>query len=237
MRLDWAILSGAGLPAVPQGSVPAEFVITNTGGKALSGAHWAIYFNCMEDVALGTKAGHVALDRVVGPLYRLRPTDGIADLGPGQSLHVPLVHPDSLSNVSLAPEGPYLVLDSAPDVGLPIVSYHKAAFPADHATTPEQIYDRNVSITPVAAEALPPVFPTPLQFQRRSGALAWSGRPQVTAAPELHAEAAAAEAMLQGLFAGAAVAGDANQIRLSVVRSPGFPSRKVMNCRSIRAGA
>ena len=200
VSLRWELESAAARTSLPKDSVPAEFTLTNTGTQALAGKHWAIYFNCMEDVEIGAGFKQLVLDRVTGPLYRLRPGDDFADLRPGQSLHIPLVHPDALVNAALAPEGPYLVFDSAPEQGLPILDYRRAPFPADYGTSPEQIYERNASVAPLAENRLPPVFPTPRHYERRAGTAQWTARPQVLGAPELRAEVAAADVMPPALL-------------------------------------
>ena len=222
VRLRWELGAESEKTTVLRDSVPAEFTLTNTGTRALPGKGWTLYFNCMEGVAIGARPGHVALERVVGPLFRLRPTAGFEELRPGQTLRVPLVHPDSLVNPALAPEGPYLVFDDAPEVGLSIVDYQVAPFPADHATTPEQIYERNLGIVPLAASRLPPVFPTPHEYERHAGTLRWTVRPRVVAPPALRAEADAAEAMLQPYFSSGPAAAGASTLRLAVAATHGL---------------
>ena len=221
VRLQWELESPAAGASVPQGSVPAEFTLTNTGTRALLGNSWAVYFNCIENVAIGTPAGHLAVERVAGPLYRLRPTDDFGELRPGQSLHVPLVHPESLVAASLAPEGPYLVFNDAAEVGLPIIDYQRAPFPAAYATTPEQIYARNSGVAPVAENLLPPVFPTPLKYERRSGALQWTALPRVVAPPALRSEITVAEAMLRPYFSGMRASAGAPTLRMSLAHING----------------
>ena len=216
VSLRWELQSAAASTSVPKDSVPAEFTLTNTGTQPLAGKRWAIYFNCMMDVGLGAAFSQLVLERVTGYLYRLRPGDGYADLRPGQSLHIPLVHPDTLVNAALAPEGPYLVFDNAPEEGLAILDFQRAPFPADHATSPEQIYARNAGVVPLAESQLPPVFPTPREYERRAGTVQWTVRPQVVGAPELRAEVAAADAMLQPYFSGGSATAGAPTVRLSV---------------------
>ncbi len=216
LSLRWQLEPSALAIPVAKGSIAAAFTLTNTGTQALAGQGWAIYFNCMMDIATGAKFTQLRLERVTGPLYRLRPTQSFVPLRPGQSLRIPLVHPDTLVNASLAPEGPYLVFDAKPEKALAIVKYETAPFPAGYGTTPEQIYARNAHLVPVANDDLPPVFPTPLQYERHTGRLTWSTRPRIIAAPELHAGFIAADALIQPYFSRVAAGADAPPVRLSV---------------------
>ena len=216
LSLRWEFVEPSTAAPVAQGDRPAEFLLTNTSQRVLPALGWSIYFNCMEDVDLGAGATHLRLERVVGPLYRLRPTEGFGALSPGQAVHIPLVHSDSLVNASLAPEGPYLVLNEAPAVGLPIADYQRLSFTVKGAITPEQLYARNSAIVPVSEQQLPPVFPAPLRYEREPGELHWTARPQVRAPPELRSEAAAADALLQPYFSAAAAATAAPELRLSL---------------------
>jgi hexosaminidase len=223
VSLRWQLQSAATTTSTAaNGRVPAEFILTNTGPRALPGKHWAIYFNCMVDVLIGADFHQVVLERVTGPLYRLRPGAGFADLRPGQSVHIPIAHPEAPTNAALAPEGPYLVFDNAPEQGLPITDYQRGPFPAKYETSPEQIYARNASVLPMDTRGLPPVFPTPLQYERHAGALRWTARPRVVGAPELAAEVSAADAMLRPYFSGATAAAGAPSVRLSVAAIAGL---------------
>ncbi len=111
-----------------------------------------------------------------------------------------VVHPDTLVNLAQAPEGPYFVFAKDPAVGLPIADYEVAPYPANKATTPEQIYARNSTVVPVAEDQLPPVLPTPREFQRRSGTLSLTSIPRVVGPPALRNEIASAIAILSRYF-------------------------------------
>ncbi len=212
---------------VPKGSVLAVFSLTNTGASPLPGKGWALYFTCQEGVETGVLQGHLTLERVTGALYRLRPTQGFRELSSGETLRIPLVHPDKLVNLALAPDGPYFVFDDNPEVGLPIADYEMAPFPANNATTPEQIYARNSAIAPVAENLLPPVLPTPREFERRTGSLRWTSMPQVVGQPALRAEIASAVAILKPYFpaaqGSAPAPAAASTVRLSIATIAGLP--------------
>lgn len=221
LSLRWQLEPSGGATPVAKGSIAAAFTLTNSGPQALAGQDWGIYFNCMMDTATGAKFTQLRLERVTGPLYRLRPTQSFVPLRPGQSLIIPLVHPDALVNAALAPEGPYLVFDATPEKALAIINYEIAPFPAGYGTTPEQIYARNAALVPVAKNDLPPVFPTPLQYERHAGLVSWSTRPRIIAAAQLRSELTAAQALIQPYFSRSAAGADAPPLNLSVGPIPG----------------
>ena len=200
VRLRWALQPAASATAVPKGRVLGEFSITNTSASPLPGKRWALYFTCTEGVDTRVLQGHLTLERVTGALYRLRPTQGLEELSPGESWRILVMHPNTLVNTAQAPDGPYFVYDDHPEAGLAITDYEMAPFPASKATTPEQIYARNSTIVPVAENLLPPVMPTPREFARRTGTLHWSAMPQVVGQPALRGEIDSAVAILKPYF-------------------------------------
>ena len=147
LRLHWELISADASITVAHGGSLAAMKLTNSGDGPLSGQHWAIYFTCLEGVETGPLTGGLAIDRVVGALFRLRPTADFIALEPGKTLRVTLVHPGAIINLSQAPENPYLVPDEARDAGLPILDYTIGAFPAaPGARTAEYAYTRNAGI-------------------------------------------------------------------------------------------
>ncbi len=215
LSLRWQLEPPATQTPVAKGSVAASFTLTNSGTETLATRDWTVYFNCMMDIALGANFNQVRLERVTGPLYRLRPTPSFAALRPGQSMRIPLVQPVELSNLALAPEGPYVVFDGTPEKALAITHYERV-IPGAVGISPEQIYARNANLAVVAEDELPPVFPTPSRYERRPGQLTWSARPKVDGAPQLRAEISAAEALLEPYFPGATAADGAPPVHLSV---------------------
>ena len=223
LLLHWELIGGdASIAAAPGGSL-AAMSLTNSGGSSLSGQHWAVYFTCLEGVEAGPLAGGVAIDRVVGALYRLRPAADFIALEPGQTLRVTLVHPGAIINLSQAPESPYLVPDEASGVALPIRDYTIGAFPpAPGARTAEDTYSRNAGTVTVPLDSLPPVFPTPREFERRPGSVHWAALPRISGPAALRAAIAAATALLEPYFPAAPAAAAAPEFRMRLAPIAGL---------------
>jgi hexosaminidase len=228
--LRWEPTEAKALPAVPAEGAAARFTLTNTSPRPLAAYGWALYFNCEEGVQTGVAAGDFTFDQIAGTFYRMRPGAGFAGLAPGQSVIVPFAMLGAAHNPAQAPTGPYFAFDDAPGSAVAVSNYTLAPLPADPgARTPEQTYERNALITPMPAEALAPVLPTPQRYQRGDGNLRWTSMPAVTAPANLRTEAETARAMLAPHFAAgrARARGQAEAaatLSLAVVRLPGQSS-------------
>ena len=224
LQLRWEMQSPGISSPLPQDGALSVFTLTNAGSTALPRKGWALYFTFQEGFQPGPLQDPFVLERVTGPLYRLRPLEGFSGLQAGKRMQIRMVLPSRLINAAQAPESPYLVFDDKPDAGFAIVDYELAPFPGVGATTAEQIYDRNSFIVPVARDTLPPVFPTPRNFEPRPGALRWTSAPRITADANLGAEADAATAMIKPFFVGAKSSEGAPPVHLSIGEVAGLAS-------------
>lgn len=212
LQLRWEPTKIAVAGAGTQRSSEAAFVLTNRDAEPLPAAGWAIWFDCLADVATGRISGHAQIERVNGGLFRLRPIAGFKALAPGESVRFTLIHPAVMFNADKAPKAPYFVRDAAAEVGHPIADYRvvlpkladqvdpnasERSPPADAA----EIFERNRIITDVAEADLPPVFPTPRRFQRGKGRLVWSAPPRIEADAALADEVEFARTLLAPYFA------------------------------------
>lgn len=209
-----------------------RFVMTASPTQGLQAHGWSLFFTCVAGVDLDSAQGPFVLERMAGTLYRLRPAPAFGGLPPGQRVDLRFSHPDLMPNPDKAPQGPYLVMDNAPDVGLRVVDYRieppqrpeqldlpeGAPLPGPGA---EGFYQRHAEADAVDPALLPLVFPPPLEVQRLAGSLRWSLMPRIEAAAGLRSEAALAREWLQPLFAGArGAAGRAGDAPLRLLISP-----------------
>ena len=243
LRLRWELERNEFTAAAPGGITRARFVLTNLDQHPLPPQGWSLYFNCMDGVATGPLAGNLTLEQVAGGLFRIRPTPGFAGVAPGQTLNVPYIHPNLVIKLAKAPAGPYLVYDSAPGVGQNIADYEllpvqraeqldKGDSGAKAVVTPRDTYRRNANADLLPAEALPPVFPTPLRLQQGLGTLHLAALPRIVAPAALKTEAAFA----RSLFPAAMPAtGGAPELRLSVGTVAGQASPEAYSL-TIKAG-
>ena len=176
----------------------AAFTLTNRDTKPLPPSGWAIYFSALHSPAPGSVGGGFTIEWVIGDLRRLVPSTGFAGLAPGASIRIPYLT-DLLLNRSFVPQGPYTVLDNAKDVGVPLRDYVAAPFERGVAT-PEEQFALDSAIRVIPASELPPVFPTPLEVTKGTGALRLTALPRVEAAEALSNEATFATEYLRPYF-------------------------------------
>ena len=121
-------------------------------------------------------------------------------MAPGASVRIPYLT-DLLLNVSFVPRGPYVVFDTAKDMGIPVTDYVAAPFERAVATPANQFaLDSVIHVIP--AGELPPILPTPVEVTPGAGALHLSTMPPIEAADSLKNEAGVAAEYLRPYFAG-----------------------------------
>jgi len=197
------------------GDTQAAFTITNRDAKPLPAAGWAIYFSALHSADSGSVGAGFAIQDVMADLHRIVPGAGFAGLAPGATIKIPYVT-QPLLNRSFAPSGPYIVYDGAKDVGVPLSDYVAAPFErSQRVVTPEAQFALDAEVRDIPPSELPPVFPTPLQVTRGTGALRLTAMPQVTASAELANEASFAAEYFRPYFR-AGGKGGAGTLRLEV---------------------
>lgn len=212
LRLQWEVERNVFAAGSADGRSQAALLLTNLDSKPLPAKGWAIYFTCIAGVELGQAQSPVSFEQVSGTLFRLRPSAGFKPLAAGRTVRLSFFHPEIMARMDKAPQGPYLVLDDAPEVGHAIVDYRIALptrpeqldkGPGDRVpvVTAEAIYQRNQLIVDLPEDQLAPVFPSPRQFERRAGKLTWTALPAVIAASGLQSEQALAKSLLAPYFA------------------------------------
>jgi hexosaminidase len=227
LRLRWELERNEFTSQAPGGITHARFILTNLDKHPLPPQGWSLYFNCMDGVATGPLAGNLMVEKVAGGYYRIRPTQGFAGVAPGQTLNVPYIHPNLVIKLAKAPAGPYLVYDSAPDVGQNIADYEllavdrheqldKGGSGAKGVVTPQDTYRRNANADPLPPEALPPLFPTPLRLEQGQGRLRVTAQPRLVAPAALKTETAFARSLFSSALPAAGTGAGAPELRLGV---------------------
>jgi hexosaminidase len=197
------------------GDTQAAFTITNRDAKPLPAAGWAIYFSALHSADSGSVGAGFDIQDVMADLHRIVPGAGFAGLAPGATIKIPY-GTQALLNRSFAPSGPYIVYDGATDVGVPLSDYVAAPFErSQRVVTPEAQFALDAEVRDIPPSELPPVFPTPLQVTRGTGALRLTALPQITASAELANEASFAAEYFRPYFR-AGGKGGAGTLRLEV---------------------
>ncbi len=213
LQLRWELVADS--ITNDQGVSRVAFTITNRDTKALAPTGWAIYFSALHGAYPGSVGNGFTIEDVLGDLHRLVPAagGGFAGLAPGASLRIPYLT-DLLLNRSFVPKGPYIVFDSAKDVGVPVSDYVAVPFER-RVATPENQFALDSVIRVIPAIELPPVFPTPVEVTPGAGALHLTAMPPVEASEALKNEAAFAAEYLRPYFGSTGKAG-APALRLDV---------------------
>jgi hexosaminidase len=123
ISLRWDVVRSERLPKDRGARSLVRFVMTASPTQALPAHGWSLFFTCVAGVDLDSAQGPFVLERMAGTLYRLRPTPAFGGLAPGQRVELRFRHPDLMPNPDKAPQGPYLVMDSQPDIGLRVADY------------------------------------------------------------------------------------------------------------------
>jgi hexosaminidase len=194
LQLRWELLGDTS--SGDQSGSRVQFTLTNRDTKPLPKRGWAIYFSATYSALLDSSATFLIQD-VMSDLHRIVPGASFTGLAPGASIKIPYLT-GVLPNRSAIPAGPYIVFDSAKDVGIPIIDYVATPFERTIGTvTPEMQYARDSGVRDIPPDELPPVFPTPLQVSRGTGALRLAALPPIAASPDLANEARFAAEYLQ----------------------------------------
>jgi len=207
LQLRWELLGDS--ITGDRGFSRAAFTITNRDTKLLAASGWAIYYSALHGADSGTVGAGFTIADTTGDLHRLAPGAGFAGLAPGASIRVEY-RTNPLLNTSFVPKGPYIVFDTAKDLGLALNDYTAVPFErspqgAGHdprVVTPEDQFALDSSVRTIPASELPPVFPTPLEVTPGVGMLHLAALPSVAAPEALRNEAAFAAEYLRPYFRG-----------------------------------
>lgn len=233
--LRWSLDDNVYPPVVTAARSRGLLDLHNHGSEGLGASGWSLYFTSAATLTSGDTEQHLRIVNQGGSYYRVSPLPGFEGVAPGQSFQIRLPYADLVLKDTEAPLGAFLVLDRAPDVGMPIAHYEIAPrvragqLPRDTAEraaqlTPEVIFERNAAIADVADADLPPLLPTPLHYERGAGVLHWAHRPRVVAAPALGREAALAGRILGRAFADPGPVATEPPLKLRLQPIPGLAS-------------
>ncbi len=195
------------------GGSRVAFTLTNRGTKPLAPTGWSIYYSAIHGEAPGSVGGGFTIEDVIGDLHRLVPASGFAGLAPGASVRIPYLT-ELLLNRSFVPAGPYIVFDSAKNIGVPLTDYVATPFERS-VMSPERQFALDSATRNIPASDLPPVFPTPVEATKGTGMLRLTAMPAIDASEALKSEATFAAEYLRPYFSGSRSDGGAG-LRLEV---------------------
>lgn len=179
-------------------------------GISLPAKGWKIYFNFAREIIPASVTGDIQIRHINGDFFCLSPGINFKGLAAGESLQVQFTSTEWMVNRTDAPDGLYLVWDSAPNKTYPIALQIKPSDKPEQFTrepkdkvqvaTPEVIYGKNKDIYNIAADSLIKVFPTPVSYQEVSGAFTFNTTVKIIADPAFAGEKAYLQQTLAGLL-------------------------------------
>lgn len=198
LKLTWEVKENGFMGEAKTHSV---FTLVNTAKKAFPASGWTIYFNFIRVVSpLRTETSPAIVPgHINGHLYTLKPTADFKGLAPGDSIQINVESGAWVTNFTDAPDGPYIVWNSAPAKGYSIdftvvpstqdKQLRRQASDTKVRTSLEDIYKRNSVIRDIPEDQLPRVFPTPENIRNTAGVFSLDARDVIAYQPELKQEA------------------------------------------------
>jgi len=146
---------------------------------SLPSSGWSLYFNLPRTIDPATVTPPFQVEHINGDLFRIFPKAQNA-FAKAKPIEISFAAGEWAVNFTDAPSGPYLLLDADRTKGFPVRNYkiipsteprQYLRFASDKIglITPADVYQRQASIQPIAADQLPPIFPTPAEITRKQG--------------------------------------------------------------------
>ncbi|MGD9633601.1 MAG: family 20 glycosylhydrolase, partial [Pirellulales bacterium] len=196
IEVTWQLLEN-----VADGHFRAKLTLRNPSQTALA-PRWKLYFNTAAETTLMKSDAPLRLSHINGDLYALATTKESQPLAPGEAWDVELRGAPWAINVSDAPNGFYLVRsdESGQELAPIVVPRTNGPFPEPvkvrrgggdqvPVETAASRYAANAGLTELAADALPPVVPTPVEYRRYPGSVTIDTTTAIVSAPTLANEA------------------------------------------------
>jgi hexosaminidase len=172
MKIEWLVIENghnnktASLTALS---------FTNGSKAALPAQGWTIYFNFARPIESSSVTGNVKIEHVNGDLFKLSPTQDFKGVQPSGKVRIEFVSSDWVVNFTDAPAGFFIVWDGdSKAIALNEVTVLPSTepkqylrFPGDKIglVGPADIFKQNETITDIAANELPKIFPTPKHYR------------------------------------------------------------------------
>ena len=187
----------------------SALTLINHDQNALPASGWKLFFNF--ERMIRSVSGPVNSNYYNGDLFSFSPKTDFKTLKSGESLRLEIVSADWIINFTDAPAGFYFISDQHPDQKVPVnkISLIPSTKPVQFSRnetdlvpmiSPEVVYNQNKTITDIAADQLPPVFPTPAFYQRSNNSFLLDGNVAVTADAVFTAEKSYLEQQLSTIF-------------------------------------
>lgn len=207
------------------GESRSRLTLSNSGNVPLP-ANWVIYFNGPNPRSLDPKSSDLKLEMVNGDFFKLYPGKTFKPIAPQRSASLEILT-RVLKNKTDYPKGFYIAFADAPEKGIPIAQETKSA--VDRSATEKviaaKVYAANAQLTEVAADQLPPVFPTPQSYQITAGSFTLNKQLSIVADPQFAPEAGYLADELKKVLGVAPVKGNHADKNVIVLKKIALPAQ------------
>ncbi|MGI4750101.1 MAG: family 20 glycosylhydrolase [Janthinobacterium lividum] len=203
----------------------SALTIINHDQNSLPASGWKLFFNF--ERMIRSVSGPVNSSYFNGDLFCFSPEKGFKTLKNGESFRTEIISADWVINKTDAPSGFYWINDQNPNQQISInnitliPSTKPEQFLRDPtdlvpAITPEIVFNQNKNLVNVSAESLPPVFPTPVSYQYKTGQFLLDGNVAIQADAVFMPEKLVLQQLLSEVLNSAAKQNSTQKIILSV---------------------
>lgn len=191
----------------------SEITFTNNSKYTLNNENWEYYYSSFRTITDQQESDIIDGETINGDLSKIFPTENFPVLKPGESISFPLISTYYAMNFTDAPTGGYFVIKRP--LGKEKILFSGDAevlpFPRGEAykrsdadkvgiETPEDRYIQNLGIYSLNFGEIPPVFPTPISWEAKSGMYTLRNDVEIYYSDEFSNEAAFLQEKLREIF-------------------------------------
>lgn len=148
----------------------SALTLTNNGKDSIPTKGWTIYFNAGNPRELNNDSSVLILKQINGDFFSIQPGKQFKGIATGESITLDILSRD-LKNYTDQSKGFYIVFDTDPNQGFPLQVENKSLGDESikEVALAAKYYNLNKNIWPIPLDDLPPVFPTPVEYEHKNG--------------------------------------------------------------------
>jgi hexosaminidase len=159
---------------------------------------WALYFNYSGSFPKPDSQG-LSISYINGDLYKIEPTPASDGIAAKARLNYEMVRSGTIDNITMNPQGFYLVMGSEPNKAIPLPATYpdpdksflqSLASAKNGAMNPEKVFAKNMMVNNLPSEELVRVFPSPVSYNSAGGEFSLYSGTRIYAEPAFSKEAA-----------------------------------------------
>ncbi|MEJ7692462.1 family 20 glycosylhydrolase [Daejeonella sp.] len=158
---------------------------------------WTLYFNYSGSFPQPDSRGLI-ISYINGDLYKIEPNPASDGIAAKASVNYQMVRSGTIDNITMNPQGFYLVMASAPGKAIPVPATYpnpdkkflqSLASASNSSMNPANVFAKNLIVKDLNADVLVKVFPSPLTYNTGSGEFKLYAGTRIYAEPAFSKEA------------------------------------------------